>query len=113
MTTLTFDTHESVKELKDAGFTEQQAEAITKLQKTAINSTLEQARHDYNLDDLATKRDLKNLELELKRDIEILKSDTRAQIAESKADLIRWVVGVGLLQITVITALLLKLTGTH
>ena len=102
MSTLTFDTHEFVKELKEAGFSEQQAEAITRLQKTAINSTLEQARHDYELDDLATKRDLKELELKLE-----------LKIAESKAELIRWVVGVGLLQITIITALILKLAGTH
>ena len=41
------------------------------------------------LDDLATKRDL----------------------AETKADLIRWVVSVGLLQITIIVALMLRLAG--
>ncbi|TAN35478.1 MAG: DUF1640 domain-containing protein [Verrucomicrobia bacterium] len=34
MTPITFDTHEFIKELKNAGFSEQQAEAITKLQKT-------------------------------------------------------------------------------
>jgi hypothetical protein len=41
------------------------------------------------LDDLATKRDL----------------------AEAKAELIRWVVSVGLLQITIIVALMLRLAG--
>jgi hypothetical protein len=41
------------------------------------------------LEDLATKRDL----------------------AETKADLIRWVVSVGLLQITIIVALMLRLAG--
>lgn len=112
MATLAFDTHEFVKELKEAGFSEQQAEVITKLQKSAVSSTLEQARHDYELDDLATKRDLKVLELELKRDIEVLRSDTKAQIAETKAELIRWVVGVGLLQVTLIAALMLKLTSS-
>ena len=45
---------------------------------------------------------------ELKRDIET----ARKEIAETKAELIRWVVGVGLLQITIITGLLLKLAGT-
>lgn len=45
---------------------------------------------------------------ELKRDIETV----RKEIAETKAELIRWVVGVGLLQITIITGLLLKLAGT-
>jgi hypothetical protein len=44
----------------------------------------------------------------LKRDIETV----RKEIAETKAELIRWVVAVGVLQITIITALLLKLAGT-
>lgn len=63
-------------------------------------NTLEQARHDYELDDLATKRDLKETELRLE-----------LKIAETKADLIRWVVGVGSLQITIIAGLLFRLTG--
>lgn len=131
MTALAFDTHEFVKELKGAGFSELQAETITKLQKATIATTLEQARHDYHLDDLATRRDLKDMELVLKRDIEqlrlesktdiellrleskkdieLLRSDTKAQISEAKAELIRWVVGVGLLQTTLITGVLLKL----
>ena len=111
MATIAFDTHEFVKELKDAGFSEQQAEVITKLQKAAVSSTLEQARHDYELDDLATKRDLKELENNLKKDIEILRLETRRDLAENKAELIRWVVGVGLLQITIIAGLLFRLTG--
>lgn len=96
-----FDTHEFFKELKGVGFSEQQAEVITRLQKTAIKTTLEQAKNDYHLDELANKRDLKELELELKRDI-----------AESKSELIRWVVGFGLFQTAIITALLLKLSTT-
>jgi len=47
-----------------------------------------------------TKRDLKELELIMRKDM-----------AETKADLIRWVVGVGLLQITIIAGLLVRLTG--
>lgn len=46
------------------------------------------------LDDLASKRDLKELEL---------------KIAENKAELVLWVVGVGLLQITIIAGLIFKL----
>jgi len=49
MSTITFDTHEFIKELKNAGFSEEQAEIITKLQKAAVSSTLEQARHDLIL----------------------------------------------------------------
>jgi hypothetical protein len=111
MTALTFDTHDFVKKLKGVGFSEEQAELLTDLQKTTVINTLEQARHDYELDDLATKRDLKELETNLKKDIEILRLETKRDIAESKADLIRWVVGVGLLQITIIAALMLRLVG--
>lgn len=111
MTALTFDTHDFVKKLKGVGFSEEQAEVLTELQKATSQNTLEQARHDYELDDLATKRDLKELETNLKKDIEILRLETKRDIAESKADLIRWVVGVGLLQITIIAGLLFRLTG--
>jgi hypothetical protein len=111
MTALTFDTHDFVKKLKGAGFSEEQAEVLTDLQKATSQNTLEQARHDYELDDLATKRDLKELETNLKKDIEILRLETKRDIAESRADLIRWVVGVGLLQITIIAALMLRLVG--
>lgn len=109
MATITFDTHEFIKELKKAGFSEEQAEVITKLQKTAVATTLEQARHDFELDDLATKRDLKALETELKRDIKELELKQDAKLAETKSELIRWVVSVGLLQTALIAALLLKI----
>lgn len=47
MTVIPFDTHEFIKELKNAGFSEEQAEAITRLQKAAVSTTLEQAKHDF------------------------------------------------------------------
>ncbi|WP_333876408.1 DUF1640 domain-containing protein [Methylobacter sp.] len=111
MTTVTFDTHDFVKKLKGVGFSEEQAEVLTDLQKATVSNTLEQARHDYELDDLATKRDLKELEALLRRDTKELELKVAKDIAESKADLIRWVVGVGLLQITIIAGLLFRLTG--
>lgn len=102
MTALTFDTHDFVKKLKGVGFSEEQAELLTDLQKTTVINTLEQARHDYELDDLATKRDLKELELRLQSEIE-----------KTKAELIRWVVGivvgVALLQTTIIAGLIFRL----
>lgn len=112
MPVIPFDTHEFIKELKSAGFSEEQAEAITRLQKAAVSTTLEQAKHDFELDDVATKRDLKELETSLKRDIKELELKQDVKLAETKSELIRWVVGVGLLQTTLIAALLLKLTGT-
>lgn len=116
MTALALDTYALVTRLKEAGVPEQQAavqvETITKV----IDSALEQVRHEH-LDNLVTNKDLdariRETELkvdlvraELKRDIET----TRKEIAETKAELIRYVVGVGMLQIALITGLLLKLT---
>jgi DNA gyrase/topoisomerase IV subunit A len=118
MAILTFDTHEFVRKLKGVGFSEEQAEVITDLQKTTVTNTLEQAKHDHELDNLATKRDLKELELRLESriketelKIELVKAELKRDIAETKAELIRWVVGVGLLQITIIAGLLFRLTG--
>jgi vancomycin resistance protein YoaR len=105
MTTLTFDTHAFVKKLKDVGFSEEQAETITELQKTTVANTLEQARHDYELDNLATKRDLKEMELTLESKIK----DTELKIEQTKAELIRWVMGVGLLQTTILAGLMFRL----
>ncbi len=85
MSNLPFDTHAFYIELVESGLAEKTANALTK----AVTK-IELAK----LEELATKRDLKELEL---------------KIAENKAELIRWVVGVGLLQITIITGLILKL----
>jgi hypothetical protein len=87
MSTVPFDTHAFYVELVESGLAEKTADALTK----AVTK-IELAK----LDDLATKHDIKELEL---------------KISETKADLIRWVVGVGLLQITIIAALMLRLVG--
>lgn len=87
MATITFDTHEFFNELKSAGFSDQQAETITKLQKAAIASTLEQAKLEHGLDEIATKRDLRELELSIKN------------------DLIKWIAGMMLAQAGIIAAL--------
>ena len=85
MTTMPFDTHAFYIELVESGLAEKTADALTK----AVTK-IELAK----LEELATKRDLKELEL---------------KIAENKAELIRCVVG--LLQITIIAGLMMRLTG--
>jgi len=87
MSTVPFDTHAFYVELVESGLAEKTANALTK----AVTK-IELAK----LEDLATKHDIKELEL---------------KISETKADLIRWVVGVGLLQITIIAALMLRIVG--
>jgi len=98
MATITFDTHEFFNELKGAGFSEQQAETITKLQKSAIASTLEQARLEYDLDNLATNQsiDLRLRELELRMDTRFLELENK---------LVKWGIGLALEQVAVIAAL--------
>lgn len=54
MTTITFDTHEFVKKLRDVGFTEPQAEALAVAQKESLSQSLETS--------FATKADIARLE---------------------------------------------------
>lgn len=86
MTAIPFDSHEFYSELVQSGLAEKTADALTK----AVVK-IEKAK----LDELATKRDLKELEV---------------KIAESKAELVRWVIGAGFLQVTLISGLILRLT---
>jgi hypothetical protein len=53
---------------------------------------------------------MKDLETTLKHDIELLRADTGRLIAESKADLTRWIIGAGFLQTTLIIGVLLKIS---
>ena len=89
MTTITFDTLAYVKTLREAGVEEKQAEA----QATALAAVLKSG-----VTDLSTKQDMELLRVELKKDL-----------AETKAELIRWVVGVGILQTTLIVGIIARL----
>jgi DNA anti-recombination protein RmuC len=79
-----------------------------------LKRDMEDMRGDLkrDLEELRTelKRDMEELRTELKRDIRELELRFEARLSETKADLIRWVVGVGVLQFTLIAALLLKLS---
>lgn len=108
MNAIPFDTLEFANRLKSVGFSEEQAQVITDLQRTATGNTLEQAKHEYHFDEAATKRDLKEMETALEHKIELLKAETNQRIAESKADLTRWIIAAGFLQTTLIIGVLLK-----
>ena len=67
--------------------------------------------HAYIKDEVATKRDLKEIEFkielvraELKKDLK----DIEVKIFETKAELIRWVVAAGFLQSALIIGVVLK-----
>ena len=61
MSTVTFDTHQLVKELKAKGFSDDQAEGINDALKNALTVA-----------EVATRRDLKELELNLTIKIGVL-----------------------------------------
>ncbi len=59
------------------------------------------------------RREVKEVELKLTKEIETVRRDIKqldVKIADSKAELVRWVVAVGVLQFALISGLLLKLT---
>lgn len=110
MTTLALDTYALVAKLKEAGIPEPQAAAQVETIVKAIDSVMEQARHEHNIDNLVTTKDLDARIRETELKIDLVRSELKRDLAETKADLIRWVVGVGMLQTALITALLIKLS---
>ncbi len=107
MSVLVFDTHDFVRRLHDAGFSETQAEVLTRLQQESVNATLEQVHNA----EIATKQDLRETELALKHELREMELKLELKIADTKSELIRWIVGAGFLQTALITALLLKVSS--
>ena len=91
LTTILFDTLEFSKELRRCGFTEEQAEGLAKAQKNALDQMVDAK-------ELATKKDMMQLEHNLKKNI-----------LEVKHDMIRWVVMGLITQTGVLIALVLAL----
>ena len=81
MSALAFDAYAAVKKLKEAGFTEQQAEAQTTLLMDVIAGELA-TKHDIE----TVKLDIENVRAELKRDIETVKLDIENVRAELKCE---------------------------
>ena len=65
---ITFDTHETVKELEQAGFNSRQAEVQVKILKDLLGG------------EVATKKDLEATELNLKNKIELVESKLEGKI---------------------------------
>ena len=103
MTAITLDTYALISTLKDAGVPEQQAKAQIDAMTQIVNVTREQIEYDHKLDDVVTNKslDARIRETELKLEL---------KISESKAELVRWVIGAGFLQVALITGLILKLS---
>lgn len=87
MSAITFDTLKFVERLKAAGVPESQAKAEAEAFAEVLNTA-----------DVATRRDLKELEVTL-----------LAKLAEQKVDLLKWIIGLILGQTVLILTLLPKL----
>lgn len=90
-----FDTHTWIKRLKEAGFTEEQAEAEVGLVVEALAA---------NIKDLATKDDLRHELAETKADLrqEIVKLDTKIERLAAEMGILKWLaglIGVGILML--------------
>jgi hypothetical protein len=107
-----FDTHQFVRRLREAGLTESQAEVMTDALKDALQ-----------ISEVATRPDLRAMEerLEAKSDIRIAEVNTRiadvrreiaelgAKTAQSHAELLRWLVGLGIALASLLVAIYLRL----
>ena len=114
------DTHQTVKDLTAAGFTDAQAEALTQA-----------LRHVQQIDlsDLVTKGDLAAVKTDLaavkadltavrsematKGDVALLRAELETKMAELKAEVIRWVFGISIAQAATILAILRLFPGAH
>jgi hypothetical protein len=77
MTTFTFDTHAAVKKLIAAGMPDEQAEAQVEVLSEVLAA---------NLGELATKQDLKELEMRLDARFDTLRGEFDARFADLRGD---------------------------
>jgi hypothetical protein len=101
MTTFILDTLDYATKLKAGGFSEQQAETLARTLAEILERLAEHKEKQCH--------GIREAELRL----EAKMAETNAKIAETKADLIRWVVGAGVLQTTLIIGVLLAVRSIH
>ena len=105
---LAFDSLAASKQLREAGFSEQQAEAqvmlITRLvdDQLATKQDIAEVQRDIKMLEQATKTQI----AEVKRDIKMLEQVTKTQIADAARDTIKWTAGLLIGQATLIVVLI-------
>ena len=91
------DTHADIQELIKSGMPEPQAETVVRQRirlmdhHSATKADIEKLRLETKADIAEINANIEKLRLETKADI----AETNANIAQSKNDMIKWVVGVG------------------
>ena len=101
MTVVPLDTHEVVKELKAAGFTDEQAEAVTRvvrkaqeidLSNLATKSDIALLKSDIEALRSATKSDIETLRSTTKSDLQIGLAEVRTEIHAMRSEILKWMV---------------------
>jgi hypothetical protein len=102
MSAVPLGTHEVVKEVKTAGFTDEQAEAVTRVVRNA---------QIVDLANLATKMDVAALTSDLQLGLAAAKSD----LAGTQAEILKWMVSaIGIQTVVIISAVIaLVRIGSH
>ena len=103
------DTHQTVKNLTAAGFTDAQAEALTSALRRVQEIDLSDLVTKADLADLATRGELADLRNEMRVEF----ANIRREMADMKTELIKWVLGIGFAQVAAIVALLRLIPGGH
>jgi hypothetical protein len=112
MAAIAFDTLKFTKRLREAGVPEKQAEA----EAEAVQEALREIIGDFEksrLAEVSTKLDIEELDAKvettrdfMRRDIKESELKLEAKIAETNANLVKWVVSASLVQFALIAALL-------
>ena len=98
---LTFDTYAYVKKLRSVGVSEEQAEVQAEALAQLIDERLASKKDITDL-----KRDLMEMHASLQRDMKQLEMQLEVRLAESKSEIIKWVVGISAAQAALIVTLL-------
>jgi capsule polysaccharide export protein KpsE/RkpR len=105
MPTIVFDTHSYVKKLKAAGMPEAQAEVQAETIATLVDENLVTRQHfDTRIRELEARIEARIKELKVR--IKELELTFQRQMAEIKAELIKWVLGISAAQAALIVTLL-------
>jgi hypothetical protein len=105
MAAIPFDTLKMVERLESAGFSMAQAKV-----QAAVLAEVIGAEDASIADRFSSKQDVTMELVAIRSDINALRHEMKTMNSDTKAELVRWVAGVGLLQMGLIAGLVLKLT---
>jgi hypothetical protein len=106
MSGLAFDSLAYARRLEAAGFTREQAEALAAEQAKLLDERLA-TKTDLEQTRAMLSRDIEDTRASLSRDIEALRLSAKADLAETRADILKWVVGtIGLQTVVILGAVI-------